>query len=140
MSVTIGVVKKPESQLEVTKVINTEGLNGTIPYKLISEKTINENIVKASGGNLYSIIAIGLTNEVRFLKFFNKNTLPSWGEDLPIMTIPIPANTQGAGLAISFPDGINFDRGIVIGITAGSADNNEDPIEAGDVIVNLTYA
>ena len=46
---------------------NTTGANGTTPYKLISLATTNANVVKASGGNLYSIVAIGLTSTVRYL-------------------------------------------------------------------------
>jgi hypothetical protein len=55
------------------------------------------------------------------------------------LTIPIPANTQGAGLAISFKDSVEFDLGIGIAITSGSSDNDTGAIGAGDVIVNLIY-
>lgn len=113
--------------------------NGSLPFKLISDNSLNEHIVKNSSGRLFSIAAIGLIDKVRFLKFFNQATLPSWGEDVPVMTIPIPTNSQGAGVAISFPDGVVFDRGIVIGITAGSANNDEGVIGSEDVIINLTY-
>jgi hypothetical protein len=119
---------------------NTTGVNGTTPYKLISLASTNANVVKASPGNLYSIVAIGLTNTVRYLKLYNKATTPSVGTDIPVMTIPIPANTQGAGIAIPFSMGVNFPLGIGIAITSGSADNNTGVILAGDVIVNLTYA
>lgn len=119
---------------------NTTGANGTTPYKLISLTTTNANVVKNSGGNLYSIVAIGLTSTVRFLKFYNKATAPIVGTDIPTMTIPIPANTQGAGISIPFSMGVNFPLGISIAITAGSADNNSAAILANDVLVNLTYA
>lgn len=119
---------------------NTTGSNGTTPYKLISLATTNANIVKASGGNLYSIVALGLTSTVRYLKLYNKATSPIVGTDIPVMTIPIPANTQGAGIAIPFSMGVNFPLGIGLAITATVADNNTTSIGAGDVIVNLTYA
>lgn len=119
---------------------NTTGTNGTTPYKLISLASTNANVVKATPGNLYSIVAIGLTSTVRYLKLYNKATTPSVGTDVPVMTIPIPANTQGAGIAIPFSMGVNFPLGIGIAITSGSADNNTGVILAGDVIVNLTYA
>lgn len=116
------------------------GTNGTTPYKLISLASTNANIVKGSGGNLYSITAIGLTSTVRFLKLYNKATVPTVGTDVPVMTIPIPANTQGAGVVVPFSIGVNFPLGIGIAITSGSADNNAVAIGAGDVIINLTYA
>lgn len=119
---------------------NTTGVNGTTPYKLISLATTNANVVKNTGGNLYSIVAIGLTSTVRFLKFYNKATAPTVGTDVPVMTIPVPANTQGAGISIPFSMGVNFPLGIAIAITAGSADNDAVAIGAGDVLINLTYA
>ena len=119
---------------------NTTGTNGTTPYKLTSLASTNANNIKNSGGNLYSIIAIGLTSTVRYLKLYNKATAPTVGTDTPVMTIPIPANTQGAGIAIPFSMGVNFSAGIGIAITSGSADNDTGAVGAGDVIVNLTYA
>lgn len=119
---------------------SSTGANGTTPYKLISLATTNANVVKASGGNLYSIVAIGLTSTVRYLKLYNKATAPTVGTDVPLMTIPIPANTQGAGIAIPFSMGVNFPLGIAIAITSGLADNNTGAILANDVVVNLTYA
>jgi hypothetical protein len=119
---------------------NTTGSNGTTPYKLTSLASTNANVVKASGGNLYSIVAIGLTSTVRYLKLYNKASAPTVGTDTPIMTIPIPANTQGAGIAIPFSMGVNFPLGIAIAITSGVADNDTGVIGAGDVVINLTYA
>ena len=119
---------------------NTTGANGTTPYKLISLATTNANVVKASGGNLYSIVAIGLSSTVRFLKLYNKATAPIVGTDIPVMTIPIPANTQGAGISIPFSMGVNFSLGISIAITAGSADNDSVAILDNEVLINLTYA
>lgn len=134
-----------DTQLRATPVPisprpNTTGANGTTPYKLISLASTNANVVKNSGGNLYSIIAIGLTSTVRYLKLYNKATTPTVGTDVPLMTIPVPANTQGAGIAIPFSMGANFPLGIGIAITSGSADNDTGAVGAGDVIVNLTYA
>lgn len=134
-----------DTQLRLTPVPisprpNTTGANGTTPYKLISLATTNANVVKASGGNLYSIVAIGLSSTVRYLKLYNKATAPIVGTDIPVMTIPIPANTQGAGISIPFSMGVNFPLGISIAITAGSADNDSVAILANEVLVNLTYA
>jgi hypothetical protein len=119
---------------------NTLGTGGTTPYKLISTASTNANVVKSSGGNLYSIVAIGQTSTIRYLKLYNKATAPSVGTDVPVLTIPVPANTQGAGVSIPFSMGVNFSLGIGIAITSGSADNDAGAVGASDVIVNLTYA
>lgn len=136
----VTVINDITDPVPVIEKANSTGANGTTPYKLISLATTNANVVKASAGNLYSIVAIGLTSTVRYLKLYNKATAPTVGTDVPVMTIPIPANTQGAGVAIPFSMGVNFPLGIGIAITSGSADNDTGAVGAGDVIVNLTYA
>jgi hypothetical protein len=113
--------------------------SGLRPYKITSLATTNASIVKATSGNLHSIIAIGLSSTVRYLKIYNKATVPIVGTDIPVMTLPIPANTQGAGISLPFSIGVNFSKGIGLAITAGSADTDSSAIAAGDVIVNLTF-
>lgn len=139
-STYFGTSSTSASPVPVSPRPNNTGANGTTPYKLISTASTNANVVKNSGGNLYSIIAIGLTSTVRYLKIYSKATAPTVGTDVPLMTIPVPANTQGAGIAIPFSMGVNFPLGIGIAITSGSADNDTSAVGAGDVIVNLTYA
>ena len=136
----VTVINDITDPVPVSPIPNNTGANGTNAFKLISTASTNANNVKASGGNLYSIIAIGLTSTVRYLKLYNKASVPSVGTDVPVMTIPVPANTQGAGVAIPFSMGVNFPLGIGIAITSGSADNDTGTVGAGDVIVNLTYA
>lgn len=113
---------------------------GATPYKLISAATTNATSLKASAGQVYSIIAIGTTANIRYLKFYNKASAPTVGTDVPVLTIPIPGNTQGAGLAIHFTVGTIFSTGIAFAITAGVADADSAAVGASDVIVNLTYA
>ncbi len=139
-STYFGTSSTSASPVPVSPRPNNTGANGTTAYKLISTASTNANNVKASGGNLYSIIAIGLTSTVRYLKIYSKATAPTVGTDVPLMTIPVPANTQGAGVAIPFSMGVNFPLGIGVAITSGSADNDTGSVGAGDVIVNLTYA
>lgn len=119
---------------------NTAGTGGSTPLKVISAASTNVTLVKASPGNLYSLIVIGLTSTVRYLKIYNVNSAPTVGTTVPLMTIPIPANTQGAGVSIPFSMGVNFSAGIYIAITAQAADNDATAVAAGDVIVNLTFA
>lgn len=139
-STYFGTSSTSASPVPVSPRPNNTGANGTTAYKLISTASTNANVVKNRGGNLYSIVAIGLTSTVRYLKIYSKATAPTVGTDVPLMTIPVPANTQGAGIAIPFSMGVNFPLGIAIAITSGSADNDTGAVGAGDVIVNLTYA
>ena len=126
--------------LPISPRANTLGTGGTTPYKLISANSTNANVVKSSAGNLYSIVAIGQTSNITYLKLYNKATAPNVGVDVPVMTIPVPGNIQGAGVSIPFSIGVNFSLGISLAITSGSADINVGAVSANDVIVNLTYA
>lgn len=132
------VIASDQSNLPFVPRSTTTG--GAAPYKLISAATTNATVVKAGTGQLYSIIAIGTTANIRYLKFYNKATTPTVGTDVPVLTIPIPGNTQGAGVAIHFTIGTAFSTGISFAITAGVADADSAVIGAGDVVVNLTYA
>jgi hypothetical protein len=116
--------------------INTK----SYPYKLISTASTNSNnISSTTDTKLYLVSAIGLTSTVRYLKLYDTSVAPVVGVDVPLLTIPVPANTQGAGVVIPFNTPINFGNGLGIAITSGSADNDIGVVGAGDVIVNLTY-
>jgi hypothetical protein len=117
---------------------DSTGTKSTTAYRLISEASVNANVIKAAPGNLYSISAIGLTETVKYLKFYNKATTPA-DTDIPVMTIPIPANLQGAGIVMPLPLGVNFNIGIGVRITSGIADNDTVSIDADEVVINLTY-
>lgn len=119
---------------------SNNGTNGTTPYKLIATNSANETNIKDTSGNLYSITAIGLTSSVTYLKLYNLDVVPDLATDIPVMTIPVPANTQGAGVTIPFLYGVNFSVGISFAITGLPADDDATPVDADSVIINLTYA
>lgn len=118
----------------------SNGATGGKTFKRIATASTNAAVVKSSAGNLYTIIAIGFTSTVRYLKLYDKATTPTVGTDVPVMTIPVPANIQAAGVVIPVSVGIDFSNGISMAITSGSADNDTGVVVAGDVVVNLVYA
>lgn len=124
----------------VENTVNIVDINTTKPFKHISLASTNATVIKSEETRLYVVSAIGLTSSVRYLKFYDKSTAPTVGTDTPKLTIPVPANTQGAGVVIPFNIPIVFDTGLSFAITSGSADNDTGAVGAGDVIVNLTYA
>jgi len=123
----------------VENTVNVVDVNTVKPYKYISLASTNANTINAQQSKLYVVSAIGLTSTVRYLKFYDKATAPTVGTDTPVLTIPVPANTQGAGIVIPFNIPIDFISGLSFAITSGSADNDTGAVGAGDVIVNLTY-
>lgn len=111
---------------------------GTI-FRVLSGASTNATSVKASAGTLYSIMAINLNAAACFLKLYNKASAPTVGTDTPVMTIPIPGNTAGAGVVIPLGPGADFATGIALAITTGAADSNTGAVAANEVFVNGVY-
>jgi hypothetical protein len=130
----VTVINDESNPVPVTDV------NTTKPFKHISLASTNATLIKSSLAKLYVVSAIGLTSTVRYLKFYDTDVAPILGSDVPVFTIPVPANTQGAGIVIPFNIPIEFGTGLSFAITSGSADNDTGAVGAGDVIVNLTFA
>lgn len=113
---------------------------GLLPFKLISAASTNATVIKAVPGKLGTLTILCTGAAVRYAKLYNKGTAPTVGTDVPVLTIPIPAATTGAGFSITFPNGgLSFATGIGIALTTGSADNDTNAVSAGEVIVAATY-
>lgn len=125
--------------VDVSNVVSVTDIDTTKPYKYISLASTNATLIRGQETKLYVVSAIGLTSTVRYLKFYDKSTAPTVGTDTPVLTIPVPANTQGAGVVIPFNIPILFSDGLGFAITSGSADNDTGAVGAGDVIINLSY-
>ena len=112
-----------------------------LPFRLISEATTNITVVKASAGVITTISAVGMAEEaMSFLKLYDKATAPVLATDIPVMTIAIPTHTQGAGIVIPIPNGLNFSNGIALALTSGIEDQNAVAVLAEQVVLNFTYA
>lgn len=112
-----------------------------LPFRLISEASTNETVVKASAGVITTISAVGMAEEaMSFLKLYDKATAPVLATDIPVMTIAIPTHTLGAGIVIPIPNGLNFSNGIALALTSGIEDTNAVAVLAEQVVLNFTYA
>jgi hypothetical protein len=111
---------------------------GTL-YRFASAASTNTTNVKASAGALYLITAVNLNAAVRYLKLYNKASAPTLASDTPVMTLPIPGNTAGAGFVIPIECGADFSTGISFAITTGAADNDTGAIGANEVFLTLSY-
>ena len=129
--------------LPVTKVsvgAHGAGQTGFTPYKLISAGSTNATSVKASAGVVGLILAINSNAAVRYLKLYNKASAPTVGTDVPVLTIPIPASTTGAGVSVPIgAPGLLFTTGIAFALTTGVLDGDTGAVGANDVVVNLGY-
>ena len=126
----------------VKVVVGPHGVaqDGYTPYRLISAASTNATSVKAAAAQLGHLVVVNLNAAVRFLKLYNKASAPTVGTDTPLWTIPIPASTTGAGVAVPLPGGLAFSLGLAFAITANLADADTTAVAAGDVMVNMGYA
>lgn len=92
--------------------------------------------IKSSPGQVYGWYLFNNASSVRYVKLYNKATVPSVGADTPAMTIPLPA---GAAANVNFVSPIAFSRGIGIGATTGATDGDAGAPAANNVIVNIIY-
>lgn len=112
---------------------------GAIPYKLNSAATTNATSVKASAGQIYTLMVTNTNAAVRYLKLYNKASAPTVGTDTPVQTYAIPGATTGGGFTISFPVGMTFSTGIAFATTTEATDAGTTGVAANEIIVNMTY-
>ena len=109
--------------------------------RLLSAASTNATSLKGSAGVLGIVYAVNLNAAVRYLKFYNKATAPTVGSDTPVLTLPIPASTTGAGFALNVgPNGWSFSTGIAYATTTGIADADTGAVAANEIILALGYA
>ena len=113
---------------------------GATPYKLVSAASTNATSVKGSAGQIYMITASNVNASARYLKLYNKASVPTVGTDTPVHTFIIPGNTAGAGTNIPVPDcGIEFTTGIAFALTTEATDVGSTGVAANEIVVNLAY-
>jgi hypothetical protein len=127
----------PGTTNAVQAVPGTSG--GLSISRVISAASNNAASVKASAGQVYAIYAHNTNTAVRYLKLYNKASSPTVGTDTPVMTLPIPGNTAGAGFVLEAAAGIAFATGIALAIVTGVADSDNTAVAANEVVVNLLY-
>lgn len=114
--------------------------NGLSISRTISAATTNATSAKGSAGQVYTIIAHNVNAAVRYLKLYNKATAPTVGTDTPVLTLPIPANTAGAGFVLDTGGmGIAFSLGIGYALTTGVTDADTGAVAANEIVVNILY-
>jgi hypothetical protein len=133
--------------VDVTRVQGTVTVNptpatsgGLSISRVISAATTNATSVKASAGQVYTIMAHNTNAAVRYLKLYNKASSPTVGSDTPVLTFPIPGSTAGAGFTLDTGGlGIAFATGIALALTTGVADADTSAVAANEIVINLLY-
>uniref|UniRef100_UPI0040475710 hypothetical protein n=1 Tax=Flavobacterium sp. TaxID=239 RepID=UPI0040475710 len=110
-----------------------------LEFKLVTTESINLNYIETKPVTIYSITAIGTTDNLIYLKLYNKASNLNPSLDSPLLLIPIPGNTKGAGVTISFPAGADFSEGLCCLVVNGIDDVDETIVGAGSAVINITY-
>lgn len=99
------------------------------PVTLVTAATTNATVVKASAGHLFELTVSNVTATAAYVKLYNKTTAPTVGTDVPVLTIPVPANTT---LAFQFGGfGKRFAAGIAAAVTGAIAATDTTATVAG---------
>jgi len=124
----------------VTAVVAPATSGGNSIYRNLDLNATGVNI-KASAGQLYTLLVTNRSNTESFLKLYNKASAPVVGTDTPVMTIPLDAKNGGgqASTTIDIGYGAEFSLGIGIGCTTGLADSSVATPAVNSIVANILY-
>lgn len=125
----------------VSGSVTTSGTTTNTPvagssHNLVTAATTNIAVIKATVGNLYGTTISNVTDTPVYVKFYNKTTAPVLATDVPVITIPVLANSVE-----SFEFGTidkRFTLGIGISVTGAIGATDTTTAVAG-VQINSTY-
>jgi hypothetical protein len=113
---------------------------GATTYALIAPATPAAVNVQSGAGKVWSLIAINIGSSLAYLKVFDVGSAPTLGTTAATWNIPIPANTSGAGVALSFPVGRKVTNNLYVAVTGGIATTDDTSITANTVVLDITYS
>lgn len=122
-----------------SNTIGTVTANQPTPsaISLTSAASTNATSSKATAGSLFEISADNFTAAAKYLKLYNKASAPTVGTDVPVLTVPIPANSF---VSLQFgTNGKRFTTGIAFALTGAQAVSDTTALAAGDVHVHGSY-
>jgi hypothetical protein len=107
--------------------------------RIQSAASTNATSVKASAGQVHCIYAANNAATIAFLKLYNKASAPTVGTDVPVVTIPLPANGGAVVIEMNVPD--IYATGIAYSIhgATGAADSDATACAANQVTGMILY-
>lgn len=120
-----------------TPNVNLSTTNAPTVATLNSAATTNATSVKATAGRLWTIAWSNQNAAARFLKLYNKASAPTVGTDIPVMVIPMAANSFNVADFNTF--GAQFGTGIACAITGAIGDADTTAVTAGDTKLFINY-
>lgn len=105
-------------------------------YSVVTAASTNAAAIKASAGNLFELTVSNVTATAAYVKLFNKASAPTVGTDVPLFTVPVPANSTVSAEYGAL--GKRFAAGIAISVTGAIAATDTTNAVAG-VQISATY-
>lgn len=125
----------PASQATANQPVTATPLTPTAG-SVVTTASTNAAVVKSTAGNLFNVSASNPTATPAYVKLYSKATAPTVGTDVPLITIPVPANS-----AVSFDLGslgARFGPGIGRAVTGAIGATDTTSAVAG-VQVLISY-
>lgn len=104
---------------------------------LSAAASVNNTLVKGTPGDIFNIYGHNANAAARFLKLYNKATIPAAGTDTPVMTLYLPPQLS---FRFEFAKGLYFSLGIGYALTTAVADADTGVLTAADILgMNVVY-
>lgn len=102
------------------------------PYSVTLAANTNTANIKNAAGHLFELAISNITGSTIYVKLYNKASAPTLASDVPIMTIPVPANSFQE---INFGAiGKRFSTGIAIAVTGAIGPTDTTAVTAGSYV------
>lgn len=130
--------------IPAAQVSGTQAVSGTVAtttasgtqYTVVTAASTNAAVIKSSAASLFEISISNPTATPAFVKLYNKTTAPTVGTDVPVLTVPAPANDVTTLMFGTL--GKRFATGLGIAVTAAIAANDTAVAVAG-IQIHGTY-
>lgn len=119
--------------------VSTSSNGAATPHRKISTADTNLVTIKATAGKLVGGVIGNTTTTWKYVKFYNKATIPVLATDLPLFVVPVAPNSNEDLAAIFDQYGIVFGSGIGYAITGAPQDNDTTAVAVGDIVMSLMY-
>jgi hypothetical protein len=110
---------------------------GALLNRFLAAATTNLRTVKNAPGRILGWRFVNTSAAVKFVKIYDKASNPVLASDVPVITIPLPAN--GATDFNLGGLGVTFANGIAMACTGAVADNDATAVAANDVVGFIAY-
>jgi hypothetical protein len=110
---------------------------GTSLSRTVAAASNNATNVKASAGQVYSIVCMNVAAYAVWVKLYNKASAPTPGSDTSVWVMGVPA---GGGFVFQPPVPLTFGTGISFAIVKNPAESDNTSIAANDCVLSIQYA